>query len=460
MAEVLEKQYTARKIAKRQEDLLTLGRAALKASQAEQTEIRMLQSDNALTRFANSEIHQNTLVRDATVIITARQGQREGRVTTNRLTAKALADAAERALAAAQVSAENPDLADLPEGPFEYPFQVDYYEATAACTPLQRAQLVMKGFAVSDDPAFKAAGTLSTEQVNTVILNSHGVEVAYNTTQARYTVLYTGPDSSGYAEDTSRNVGDIDAEALAVSALSTAKRSANPRRDLPAQPYTVVLGPDCISTMLTFLNWLGFSGKDYVEGSSFLCGKIGEVVTGTDITIVDDPLDPRTMGVPCDMAGVPRQRLALIESGVAQAVAHDANSAKRAGTKTTGHDTGWNYPIPANLVFSTGRETREDLIAGVKHGVYVDRFHYTNVVDPLQTVITGMTRDGTFLIEDGELVTGLTNFRFTQNVLKALANCTGIGANHVFQRGFWGGGALVPEAIRVDNFSFSGKTEF
>lgn len=459
MAEALEKQYSAGKVRRSQEELLQMAQDAVRQSPADQTQIRLIASDNALTRFANSEIHQNTFEREANVQVLARNGQREGQVTSNRLTPAALKEAVEQAAAAARISEPNPDLADLPEGPRKYPMQVVFSEPTAACTPEERSAMVVAGLQVNDTNEFKAAGTLTTGQVNVVIVNSHGIEVAYSTTSARYTVQWTGSDSSGYSERSSRNVGELDTVAAAVEALAVAKRTAKPRNDLPAGRYTVILMPECIATMLSFLTWVGFSGRDYNDQASFMCGKFGELLTGRDITIVDDPLDPRTMGLPCDMAGVPKQRLALIEGGVARAVAHDTNSAAKAGVSTTGHDTGQNWPAPMNLTLSPGTATKDELIQGTERGVLVSRFHYTNIVDPLATVITGMTRDGTFLIENGELAGGLTNFRFTQNILKALAANTGLGSELVYHGSFWGAGCLVPEAIRVEDFNFSGKTE-
>lgn len=460
----LEKQYTARRIASRQDELLALAREALSACPADQVAVRIHAADTALTRFASSEIHQNTFERSASVRIEARIGSagglRQGVVTTNRLDRDGVQLAAEQAAAAATLAPPNAQLADLPQGPLDYPFQVDFYEATAACDPVARAKHVIRGFEVSEEPTYTAAGTLSTGQVNLVIANSRGVEAALNTTQARYTVLYSGPDSSGYAEATSRNIGDIDTEEQAVRALATAVHSANPRPDVPAGRYSVVLGPDCVATLLGFLSWLGLSGKDYLEGASFMYGRMGEPICGNNITLVDDALDSRTLGLPCDMAGVPKQRLLLLEDGIARGVAHDTDTAARAGIESTGHDCGLGEPLPTNLVLMPGHQTREDLIASVERGIYVSRFHYTNVVDPLNTVITGMTRDGTFLIENGELAGGLTNFRFTQSILEALNHVAGIGAGQVFLGGAWTGSCLVPEALRVDNFNFSGKTSF
>jgi PmbA protein len=459
MAEILEKQYTARKVLMRQEELLELARRVIKDSPADQTQVRILSSDSALTRFANSEVHQNTFERSAMVNITARVGQSEGVVTTNRLTEAALREAAEQATAAANASEPNSDLADFPEGPREYPLQIEYHETTAACTPEERAMMVLTGLSVNDTDTFKAAGTLNTGQVSVVIANNRGIEVGYNTTSASYTVQWTGPDSSGFAERVSRNIGEIDTAGAAVEALAVAKRTANPRTDLPTGKYTVILMPDCTSTMLNFLTWIGLSGRDYNDGASFMSGKLGEPVTGSDFTLVDDPLDERTLGLPCDMAGEPKQRLTLIEEGIARAVCHDANSSKKAGTASTGHDTGYNWPAPMNLTMAPGTSTKDDLIAGIKRGVLIQRFHYTNVVDPMATVITGMTRDGTFMIEDGELRGGLTNFRFTQNIMQAFENCSGMSRDLVYNGSFWGGGCLVPAAVRIEEFNFSGKTE-
>ena len=460
MADVLEKQYTAKKVAAQQDHLLELARTALAASPGDQTLVRIASSDSALTRFANSVIHQNTFEREAGLTVEVRFGQREGSAATNKLTPDGVKAAVEQAAAAARVAEPNADLAEYATGPREYPFQVDYYENTAACTPEERAKMALAGFAVNDQPDdFSASGTLSTSQINFVIANSLGIEAAYNTTRARYTVLYTGGDSSGYAEQTARDVKQLDTAGSAVKALATAKRSANPRSDVPIGRYTVVLEPECVSTMLGFLTWLAFSGRQYVDGSSALCGKLGEQVTGQDITITDDALEPRTLGMPCDMSGLPKQRLTLIENGVAAAVAHDLDSAKRAGTSSTAHDTGGRFPAPVNLVLSPGASSREQLIKDTERGILVSRFHYTNVVDPMNTVITGMTRDGTFLIENGEIAAPLTNFRFTQNVLEALANTAGIAADVVYSGSFWGGGCIVPEAMRIENFNFSGKTE-
>jgi PmbA protein len=466
MPEVIERQYSARKVAQRQEDLLSLCREALKASGADQTQARISVVDSALTRFASSEIHQNTFERNASVQVTARialpGGLAEGSAATNRLDKESIAVAARQACEAARHAPPSAELADYAKGPFEYPCQVDFYEATAACTPEERAKKVIAGFKVKTGPEpFTAAGTLSTSAINFAVANSRGVEAAYNTTMARYTVQWNGPDSSGYREGSSRNIGAIDVEELSVKALDTGIRSAAPRADVPAGRYAVVLAPECVATLLAFLSGLGLSGKSYLDGASFMHGRLGEPITGAGFTLMDDALHPLTIGAPCDQAGVPLTRVMLIENGVARGVVHDVNSAARAGlTGSTGHDSGGKRPLPQNLVLMPGSSSREELIKSVERGIYVSRFHYSNVVDPLNTVITGMTRDGTFLIEGGEITGGLTNFRYTQNILEAFKQVSGAAREQVYQGSMWGSGCVVPEALRVEDFNFSGKTSF
>jgi predicted Zn-dependent protease len=463
--ELLEKQYTARKLAARQDELLNLARKTVRASQADETQVRILSSDSALTRFANTEMHQSTFERNAAATVTARiagsAGLQEGMATSNRLTEDGLREAAARALAAARLSPGNAELAELPQGPFEYPFAVDYYEASAACTPEERARKIVKGFQVNGDSAFSAAGFLSSGQINCVVASSRGVEAAWNTTAARFQILWTGPNSSGMRDGLVRDISTLQVEELSTAALAVAQRTANPRPDLPAGRYSAVLLAPCIATMLGHLAQMGFSGKDYMDGSSFLYGRLGEPLCGANITILDDATEPRTLGVPFDMAGVPKQRLALIEKGVARSVVHDANSAARAGVASTGHDSGLGIPVAQNLVLLPGSSSLQDIIAGVERGVLVQRFYYTNSVDPMATVFTGMTRDGVQLIENGELVCGLTNFRLTQNILEALKNCSALATEQVLSPNAYSNtGCLVPEAIRVEDFNFSGKTSF
>ena len=451
--------YLTKERAQRQAvDILEMAEKAVKASRADETEIAVYAMDSALTRFANSQIHQNNFERNAQVTVRAAVGKRVAKANSNLLTPQGMAQAVNDAYALAQFSPEDEDWAGLPQGPFTYPFSVDFYESTAALSPHDRAQPLKEVFALAGD-SYQAAGTISNTVVTLGVVNSHGVKTVCNTTQGKFTVLYTGADSSGYYEDTSRDFSRLDIIGAARAALDKAEASRNPSGEVGVGKYTVILEEEAVATMMTFLSWLGFSAKMVHDQESFLTGKLGERITGANITIYDDANDQRTLGLPFDFEGVPKQKLMLIEDGVAKGYAHSWKTAKKEGVQSTGHYIGWEEPLPVNLVLAPGDKTKEELIAATDYGILVSRFHYSNVVNPMETVITGMTRDGTFLIENGRITRGLKNFRFTQNILAALANNDGLTKQQRFNSSFFGGGAVVP-VVKVKEFNFSGKTEF
>jgi len=449
---------TKERVRRLEADILANCEEALKYSRADETEIVVIAQDEAVTRFANSQIHQNNFERNAFVSVRAAYGKMVAKVTGNDLTREGIKELISKACQMAKVAPADVDFPGFPKGPFAYPFKVEYYEDTACLSPDERAKALLKVFEMGGN-SYKAAGVLSNSAITFVVVNSHKVCAGCNATSARFTVLYTGENSSGYSEDQKRDFSALDIERCASRALAKAEASKNPYSGLPSGTYTVVLEEECVATMVNFLSWLGFSAKDYQDKESFLYGKLGEKVTGENITIIDDASDERTLGLPFDFEGVPKKKLVLIENGVAKGYAHNYRTAKKEGVESTGHHVGIETPLPINLVMSAGSAEDDELIASTDYGILVSRFHYTNVVNPKETVITGMTRDGTFLIEGGKLTKGLTNFRFTQNILKALENCVAISKSQRLSSSFFGGGAVVPK-IKVENFNFSGKTEF
>ena len=215
--------------------------------------------------------------------------------------------------------------------------------------------------------------------------------------------------------------------------------------------------------MLFFLGYMGMGALSVQEGRSFMCGKIGERVTGDKVTIWDDGLDPRGLPLPFDFEGMPKQKVMLIEKGIAKNVVYDsATAAKEPGKKSTGHSLpapNTQGPLPINLFMEPGKSTKEEMLASTDRGIWVTRFHYTNVLHPVKTVITGMTRDGTFLIEKGKITRPLKNLRFTQSILEALSNVEMLTSTLKVVKDDWNAlGTTVP-AIKVRNFRFTGGTE-
>jgi predicted Zn-dependent protease len=267
-----------------------------------------------------------------------------------------------------------------------------------------------------------------------------------------------GPDGgSGYAGAAAVDHRAIDAAALGREAADKARATADPVA-LPAGDYPVVLESYAVVDILDMLGYLGFSGLAVEEERSF--AEPGKVIGSPLVTIRDDATDPAGTPASFDYEGVAKQPVALVEAGVCRDVVWDAETAQRAGRASTGHGLpapNTYGPFPLNMVMSAGDASREDLVAGLERGLLVTRFHYTNPVHPKLAIITGMTRDGLFLVEDGRVVGPVRNLRFTQSYLDALAGVEAVGRERRLLRGFLGS-CLVP-AIRVGSFTFTGVTE-
>ncbi|MFP3904019.1 MAG: metallopeptidase TldD-related protein, partial [Armatimonadota bacterium] len=253
------------------------------------------------------------------------------------------------------------------------------------------------------------------------------------------------------------DVRDIDASQIAQTAADKCTQSAGPQEIEPGQ-YDVILEPEAVADMVQFLGWTTFNALACQEGRSPFSGRMGEQVCGENITITDDGLDPRGQQLAFDFEGVPKQALTLIDAGIAANVVYDSYTAGREeGRQSTGHalpaPNTWG-PMPINQFVQTGDATVEEMIAEIDRGLLVTRFHYTNVVSPKQSVLTGMTRDGTFMIEDGEIVGGIKNLRFTESILQAFSRVEAIGAEGKLCGRVWA------PAMLIRDFNFSGATEF
>jgi len=427
----------------------------------EQAEAIYQESDEALTRFANNEIHQNVRARRRVLTLRAFLGRRAGVATTSCLDEAALATLAERALEMARLSPENPDFGELP-GPAAYADLPAWVEATAACPPEERAERVRQVIEPVRARGLSVAGALSTSGAVAAVANTRGVFAYHPSTLANFTCTVTAPDSSGWVDANARDVRGLDTAELGRKALEKAERSARPAA-VPPGKYTVVLEENAVAELVAFLGWTGFGAQAYQEGYSFLNGRLGEPVTGERIHIADDAFDPRTMGMPFDFEGVPKRRVPLIEGGVSRGLVHDSVTARKAGTATTGHalaPPNPEGPLPYDLVLGTGEPTLAEMIAAVERGILVTRFWYNRVVDPRHTVITGMTRDGTFLIEHGRLAGGVRNLRYNESVLGVLARAEAIGRTALPTVFDYAHNCVVAPPLLVREFNFTGVTEF
>jgi len=435
--------------------LMDICEQVLERSPAAETQVLVGAGTSGLTRFANSMIHQNVAEANAGLTVEAVEGKRVGVARTNNTSPEGLTECLERACAIARNQVENPDFPGLAD-PAAYARVTQDLGGTAACGPDERAAAVGEVCEVARRAGLAASGAFSTGSDGMIVANSHGVRAQHLSAAAALNVTMTGPDSAGRTTVEALRVEDVDARALAEVAAQKARDSANPV-ELPEGEYTVVLEEDAVADLVGFLGWMGFGAKAVQEQRSFLCGKIGQRLCGENITIYDDGLDPTGFALPFDYEGVPRQRVVLIDRGIAQGPVYDRATAAKAGVVSTGHGLpppATGGPFPLHLCLAPGDSSVEEMIASTPRGILVTRFHYTNIVHPIRTELTGMTRDGTFLIEGGRVTRGVKNLRFTQSILEALSNVELIGRTAKLVEG-----ARVP-ALKVHNFRFSSTTEF
>lgn len=419
------------------------------------------EEDESLTRFAVNFIHQNVRARRRRLVLSLRDGDRVGVASTSRLDDGGLHHLVERAAELARMAPPSPDLPDLP-GPAEYRPIAGYDGATAECSPEERADRVGAVVAAAKAKRMVAAGALTTSARVFAVANTEGVFAHHPSTYSQFTATVTAEDSSGWVDGHARALSALDTEAMGRSAIEKAERSARPQA-LPAGKYNVILEENAVAELVTFLGWLGLGAQSYQEGQSFLNGRLGSRVTGEHIQVVDDAFDARSLGVPFDAEGVPRQRVVLFENGVAKGLVHDRKTARKDGTQSTGHalpPPSPEGPLPYDLVLQPGDSSLEEMIAGTDRGILVTRFWYNRVVDPRNTIITGMTRDGTFLVENGKITKGIRNLRFNESVLGVLERAERIarvGRPTVFD---YTGNCVVAPALWVRDFHFTGVTEF
>ncbi len=440
-------------------ELRQVAEAVLKATAAEEAEVLVHRGVSALTRFANSYIHQNVEERSTDVVVRAVIGKKVGVAATDVATPEGLRAVGERAVALARLQKENEDFRSLP-GPAPATRVDAWNRRTAEFSAEERAAVVAKVCQAARDAGLTAAGAFRTSASEVAVANSRGVWAYHREATADANTVVMGETSSGYAERLSLDAAEIDGEALAAEAIDKARRGADPQTLEPGS-YDVVLEPYAVADLMDYFAYLSLGAQAYLEKRSFMSGRIGEKVMGENVTIVDDGLSLEAFPSPFDAEGVPRQRVELVVDGIAKGVVWDTYYGGIGGHESTGHALPAGNtigPLPGNLFLSPGEATLEEMIASTKRGVLVTRFWYTRPVHPLTVVMTGMTRDGTFLIEDGRVARPVRNFRFTQSYLEAMNQVEAIGRETKLLPSL-AGTCRVP-AIKVRGWEFTGATEF
>ncbi len=414
---------------------------------------------DALTRFANSFIHQNVSEEVAHVALrVAIDGQVAATSLDGRPDDEALGRLVRNVLDAARVRAVDPDWPGLTSS-VEAPDPGHWDEATAAAPPDERAARVADFVAAAG--GLETAGACQSGAVETAFANSAGQRATGRATAAGIDgIARTGTsDSSG--RTASVRLADIDGAAAGERAARKARLAAD-AGDLEPGRYEVVLEPQCVADVLLFLFVYGFNGRAVEEGRPFV--RLRERQFDDAITLTEDVLDPAQVGIGFDVEGTPRRPLEVVRAGVTRGAIHTRRTAAKAGVESTGHAVEGGEglgALPTNPVLAAGERTTDELIGSVERGLLVTDFWYTRILDPRTQVVTGLTRNGVWLVEDGRIVRPVSNLRFTQSFLEALApgSVRGVSSDRVLVADGHFGASFVVPALHLASWNFTGGAQ-
>jgi predicted Zn-dependent protease len=445
-------------------------------STADEIEAIVYGGHSALTRFANNTIHQNVAEEHYGISVRTTFSGRTARATTNKLDNDSLKQVVQASEALAKVQEPDTDLLPMPDAreaqaKEEGQTPQRHFERTAANTPDARAHAVEKMVRIAQRHQLTAAGIFATSDTIEGIFNSRGVAKWHRQTSSDISITMLAGNSSGWQKANSPNVVDLDPELLAETAARKALETANPR-EIPPGKYTVILEPAAVLDIVGFM-FYDFGGLAILDQRSFLNNRIGKTIFGDNINITDDVYHPLQSGSPFDGEGMRRDRVSLVENGVVKRLVYARGTAAKMSRSEYNQSvgpiepTGHGFPLPnelgeapMNIVFGRPSQPKsvDQMIASTERGVLVTRLWYIREVDPYEKILTGMTRDGTFFIEDGKLRHGLLNFRFNESLLHMLSNVEEMG-EPVRASGEESFDMVVP-AMKVREFNFTEVTKF
>ena len=442
-----------------------------KFSSAEDIELIVSGGQTALTRFANNIIHQNVAEENYIVSVRTVRDQKTARSTTNKLDDDSLRRAVEAAQSMSKVQHADDGLLPMASPVAAPPAPPSrFFAATAAMDADARADVVGKIVRRAKLHKLTTAGIVSTSNQVEAIVNSRGLNVLHRQTSSEVSITMLAGDSSGWQKANSPDIARLDPENLAEVAARKALNSAGPRELAPGR-YPVILEPAAVLDLVGFM-FVDFGGMAVLDQRSFLTDRLGAKVFGDNINIYDDAYHPLQSGAPFDGEGVPRQRIQLVERGTAKNLVYARATAEkmkksRPGMAAGVHPTGHGFPLPnefgeapMNIVFENQAPPVPlgQMIASMERGVLVTRLWYIREVEPCEKILTGMTRDGTFYVENGKIQYGIRNFRFNQGLVELLNGVEQMSepVRASGEESF----DMVVTAMKVASFNFTEVTKF
>ncbi len=413
-----------------------------------------------LTRFAESYIHQNVAETNLNLTVKVINEDRIGAVQMNSIDDHTISKNIEKAIEVTKITPKLDYHYQLLK-PQSYKIKSKYSEKTANFTPLNRAQLVSQLIKEVNKREYGAAGAFKTEESTLLVANSEGVFAFDRGTKVDFNCVITRDNSTAHASFIDSDINNFNINKITDELLETAFKNVE-QIEIEPGVYTVILSPEAVSDILNYTGYTAFNGKMIMEGKSFVCNNRGKKIFPETITVSDDPFDGLTMPIPFDLAGYPREKTDLIKDGIIKDGVYDHLTALKYNRKCTGNTLPPEHAsfgaLPFNLVMKEGSNSVEEMVSSTKKGIYISRFHYVNILNPMSVQLTGMTRDGTFLIEDGKLGRAIKNMRFNTSVIDMLKAVDMISKERQTKPGFIG--PAVAPYLRTNNFTFSSKTSF
>ena len=429
----------------------------VKSTRADAVEAALVGGESYLTGFANNYIHRNVGEENYELSIRVVLGKKIGASSTSDLSNDAIDAAIENAIGIAKLQKENKDFVSLPKnypGETEFKFVSDIPDADT------RASIVKVLVDESKKYGFVSSGKFEAELMQLAVKNSLGVERYMERTASTLKNIVMTDTSSGFSQDSKADYKDIDVQNILEESLEVAKMAQNPVSIEPGK-YEVILTPYAVEEFLSSMKYLSLSAKNIEEGTSFMKGHFGEKMFPDLITLFDDGLNDETLKMGFDFEGVPKKKVTFVENGVIGDVVYDSFYAYKEGKEPTGHSLPQPNELgayPMNFFVGKGGSTVEEMISHVEKGLFVQRFWYTNPMEPVTLLITGMTRDGLFLIENGKITKPVKHMRFTESILNAFNNCLEI--SNISKIIYEDGAVTTAPYMRIKDFNFTSATEF
>lgn len=434
---------------------------ALRIAGVEESDAVFIRTDQNISRFANSNVHQNMADLSASLTLRVIVDSRMGVASTTAFDEDELARVAGLAREAARHADKLPNFSGLYRDGEEVPALRTYDRETAALSPLEKAHALRTMFDRGRRAGVLFAGSHTTGVSSVACGNTHGVRRFCDMTFADASVIALHANASGFATRCARANDAVDILALGDEATFKATLLGDRVEELEQGRYDVILEPPAIAEVLEWMNMIAFTGSSFDDRSSFLTDRIGDQALGDNFTVADDAVDDSFLPFPFDMEGMPKRRVPLIERGVIRTPVVDKAYADRLGLAATAN--AWDLGSPDHgsafhMAVEGGDATRDDLIRSTRRGIWVTRFNYVNgLLEPKTALMTGTTRDGTFLIRDGEVVARLPNLRWTQPMLEAFSNIDGLTRERRRVAAWYNpfGGTLAP-AMKIRGWNITG----